>query len=67
LGRSNFVDDGESFYKALSILQVVSAEGTENFSETALAAWRQGMTSLSILITVISAFAHGHLMLNDWS
>ena len=67
LGRSNFIDDGEDFYTAISIIQVVSAKGTENFSDTTLAVWRHGMTSLSIQITVISAFAYGRLMLNYWS
>ncbi len=67
LGRSNFVDDGENFYTAISILQVISDNGTENFSDTTLAIWRQGMTSLSMQITVISAFAYGRLMLNYWS
>ena len=67
LGRSNFVDDGENFYTAISIIQVVSAKTTENFSDTTLAVWRTGMTSLSIQITCISSFAYGRLMLNYWS
>lgn len=67
LGRSNFVDDGEDFYTGITILQVVSDRGTENFSDTRLTVLRHGMTSLSIQITVISAFAHGRLMLNYWS
>jgi len=67
LGRSNFMDDGENFYTAISIIQVVSDNGTENFSDTTLAVWRTGMTSLTMQITVISAFAYGRLMLNYWS
>jgi len=67
LGRSNFVDDGENFYTGISIIQVVSANGTENFSDTTLDIWRMGMTSLTIQITCISSFAYGRLMLNYWS
>jgi hypothetical protein len=67
LGRCNFIDDGEDFYAGITILQVVSPKGTENFNDTRLAVWRTGMTSLTIQITVISAFAYGRLMLNYWS
>jgi len=67
LGRCNFIDDGEDFYAGITILQVVSASGTENFSDTKLTVWRHGMTRLSIQITCISAFAYGRLMLNYWS
>ncbi len=67
LGRVNFVNDGENFYAAITILQVVSDNGTENFTDELQAVYRNGMTSVTMQITVISAFAHGRMMLNYWS
>jgi hypothetical protein len=67
LGRVNFVDSGENFYAAVTILQVVSANGTENFTDELQAIYRNGMTSITMQITVISAFANARMMLNYWS
>jgi hypothetical protein len=67
LSRTNFIDGGEDFWGEISIIQTKSASGTENFDPPHQALWRQKLTSITVQLTVISAFARGRLLLNYWS
>jgi hypothetical protein len=67
LSRVNFVDDGEDFWGEIGIIKMVSASGTENFDPPRQGIFRHNVTSITIQMTVISAFARGRLMVNYWS
>lgn len=67
LSRVNFMDDGEDFYGSIGITQVISASGVENFDPARQGISRRNVTSITVQITVISAFARGRLMVNYWS
>ena len=67
LNRVNFIDDGEDFWGEIAIVQMVSANGTENFDPPRQGIFRHNVTSITIQMTVISAFARGRLMVNYWS
>jgi hypothetical protein len=68
LGRVNFIDDGEDFWSEIGIIKMDSASGHENFNSSPRnAVYRHNVTSVTVQLTVISAFARGRLMLNYWS
>lgn len=67
LSRVNFIDDGEDFWGEIAIIKTKSASGTENWDPPRQAIFRQKMTSITVQMTVISAFARGRLLLNFWS
>jgi hypothetical protein len=67
LNRVNFIDDGEDFWGEIAIIKMVSASGTEPFDPPRQAIFRHNVTSITIQMTVISAFARGRLMVNYWS
>ena len=67
LSRVNFIDSGEDFWGEISIIRTDSANGVEHFDPPHQALYRHNMTSVTIQMTVISAFARGRMMLNYWS
>ena len=67
LGRVNFIDGGEDFWGEISIMRSDSANVVEHFDPPRDTLWRHKLTSITIQMTVISAFARGRMMLNYWS